>query len=130
MGEDNDGRFPDGSPVLVRYPRNRQEQVGDGLAAVCILPTVIAIARQAEGLGLVICLNAIPVGWPAALILACLMPPEKVRVAPARRPRQDMGPAVPLRDDGPSGGQRLAFEDLGGMPGHVPGRGQGSSRTG
>jgi hypothetical protein len=27
-----------------------------------------------EGFGLVICLNAIPVGWPAALILACLMP--------------------------------------------------------
>jgi hypothetical protein len=34
----------------------------------------IAIARQVEGFGLVICLNAIPVGWPAALILACLMP--------------------------------------------------------
>ena len=51
----------------------------DGLAAVYILPTVIAIARQAEGLGLVICLNAIPGGWPAALILACLMPRKKVR---------------------------------------------------
>ena len=41
-----------------------------GLAGIYILPTVIAIARQVEGLGLVICLNAIPVGWPAALILA------------------------------------------------------------
>ena len=50
-----------------------------GLAGVYILPTVIGIARQVEGLGLVICLNAIPVGWPAALILACLMPPKKVR---------------------------------------------------
>ena len=37
----------------------------DGLAAV--LPTVIGIARQVEGLGLIICLNTIPVGWPAAL---------------------------------------------------------------
>ena len=46
----------------------------DVLATVYILPTVIGIARQVEGLGLVICLNAIPVGWPAALILACMMP--------------------------------------------------------
>ena len=29
----------------------------DGLAAVYILPTVIGIARQVEGLGLVICLT-------------------------------------------------------------------------
>jgi hypothetical protein len=40
---------------------------------------VIAIARQVEGLGLVICLNAIPVGWPAALILACMMPRKQIR---------------------------------------------------
>ncbi len=45
----------------------------DGLAAAYILPTVIAIARQVEGLGLVIYLNTIPIGWPAALILACLI---------------------------------------------------------
>ena len=51
----------------------------DGLAAVYILPTVIAIARQVEGFGLVICLNAIPVGWPAALILACMMPRKQIR---------------------------------------------------
>jgi hypothetical protein len=49
-----------------------------GLAAVYILPTVIAIARQVECLGLVICLNVFPVGWPAALILACAMPPKKM----------------------------------------------------
>ena len=29
MDEDNDGRFPDDSPVLVRYPRTRQEEQGD-----------------------------------------------------------------------------------------------------
>ncbi len=29
----------------------------DGLTAVYILPTVVAIARQVDGLGLVICLN-------------------------------------------------------------------------
>jgi len=51
----------------------------DGLAGVYVLPTVIAIARQAEGIGLVICLNVIPVGWPAALFLACLMPRDQIR---------------------------------------------------
>ena len=57
----------------------------DGLAAVYIVPTVIAIDRQVEGLGLVICLNTIPVGWPAALILACLMPRREISRAPQRR---------------------------------------------
>ncbi len=60
----------------------------DGLAAACILPTVIGIARQVEGPGLVICLNVFPVGWPAALILACLMPRKEISHAPQRqRPR-------------------------------------------
>ena len=27
--EDNDGRFPDESPVEVRYPRSKQEEHGD-----------------------------------------------------------------------------------------------------
>ena len=58
----------------------------DGLAAVYILPTVIGSARQVEGLGLVICLNAIPAGWPAALILACLMPRKQMNRAPDRWP--------------------------------------------
>ena len=80
-----------GSPTTARwrfrYPRTRQHEhppphrrgpavipaviadswffwlaIIDGLIAVYILPTVIAIARQVEGLGLVICLNTIPVG--------------------------------------------------------------------
>jgi hypothetical protein len=29
MDEDNDGRFPDDSPVLVRYPRDKREEQGD-----------------------------------------------------------------------------------------------------
>ena len=29
MDEDNDGRFPDETPVEVRYPRNRGEELGD-----------------------------------------------------------------------------------------------------
>jgi hypothetical protein len=51
----------------------------DVLISVYILPTAIGIARQVEGVGLVICLNAIPVGWPAALILACMMPRKEIR---------------------------------------------------
>ena len=51
----------------------------DVLISVYILPTVIGIVRQVEGLGLVICLNTIPVGWPAALILACMMPRKEIR---------------------------------------------------
>jgi len=57
----------------------------DGLAGVYILPTVIGSVRQVEGLGLVICLNTIPVGWPAALILACMMPRREISRAPQRR---------------------------------------------
>ena len=29
MHEDNDGRFPDNSPVEIRYPRSKQEEHGD-----------------------------------------------------------------------------------------------------
>ncbi len=29
MDEDNDGRFPDDSPVEIRYPRSKQEENGD-----------------------------------------------------------------------------------------------------
>ena len=69
--------------LATRLPRSRQALadgvISDGLAAVYILPTVIGIARQVEDLGLVICLNTIPVGWPAALILACMMPRKPIR---------------------------------------------------
>jgi hypothetical protein len=63
----------------------------DGLAGVHILPTVIGIALQVEGLGLVICLNTIPVGWPAALILACLMPRKEISHAPQRQRQRPRG---------------------------------------
>ena len=56
------------------------------VAGVYILPTVIGIARQVEGLCWVICLNTIPVGWPAALLLACLMPGKEISHAPHRQP--------------------------------------------
>jgi len=40
---------------------------------------VIGIARQVEGLGLIICLNVFPVGWLAALILARLIPRKQIQ---------------------------------------------------
>ena len=55
------------------------------VTGVYVLPTVIAIARQVEGLGWVICLNTIPVGWPAALLWACLMPRKEVSPSPHRQ---------------------------------------------
>jgi hypothetical protein len=55
---------------------------------VYTLPTVIAIARQVEGIGWVICLNTIPVGRPAALLWTCLMPRKAISPGPHRqRPR-------------------------------------------
>jgi hypothetical protein len=51
----------------------------DGLAAIYLLPTVIGIIRGAESPGLVICLNMVPVAWPAALILACMMLRKQIR---------------------------------------------------
>jgi hypothetical protein len=32
------------------------------------------VFRRVESLGVVIFLNAFPVAWPAALVLACMMP--------------------------------------------------------
>jgi hypothetical protein len=60
----------------------------DGLTAVYVLPSVIATARQVEGLGLGFCLNVFPVGWPAALILARTMLRKEISHAPYwQRPR-------------------------------------------
>ena len=61
-------------PAEVADSRLSWPAIIDVVAGVYVLPTVVGIARQVEGLGWVICLNTIPVGWPVALILACLMP--------------------------------------------------------
>jgi hypothetical protein len=44
------------------------------LAVLYALPTIIALLRRAEGIAMVVILNAFPIAWPAALIAACLMP--------------------------------------------------------
>jgi hypothetical protein len=45
-----------------------------GLAALYVLPTMIAVIRQVENIRLVVILNCFPIAWPAALLLACIMP--------------------------------------------------------
>jgi len=41
-----------------------------GLAALYLLPIVIGAIRHAEGLGWIIIVNLLPMGWPAALLPA------------------------------------------------------------
>jgi len=45
-----------------------------GLTMLYIVPTLIGIFRHVESLGLVIILNLFPIAWPAALVVACMMP--------------------------------------------------------
>lgn len=44
------------------------------LAALYVLPTIIAMVRRVESIALVVFLNCFPVAWPAALVIACMMP--------------------------------------------------------
>lgn len=44
------------------------------LAALYVLPTMIAVIRRVESIGLVVFLNCFPIAWPAALLMACMMP--------------------------------------------------------
>ncbi|GLX02646.1 superinfection immunity protein [Microtetraspora sp. NBRC 16547] len=52
------------------------------LVAVYLLPTLIGVLRGVESLGLLIALNLLGgltcIGWPAALIAACMLP-KRVR---------------------------------------------------
>lgn len=52
-----------------------------GLFALYILPTIIAIIRDVEGLGWIIVLNLLPtgIGWLAALIGALALPRQEPR---------------------------------------------------
>ncbi len=37
MDEDNDGRFPDDSPIEIRYPRSKAEEQGDRATEVVVV---------------------------------------------------------------------------------------------
>ena len=45
-----------------------------GLAALYVLPTMIAVIRHVEDIPLVVIFNCLPIAWPAALLLACMLP--------------------------------------------------------
>ena len=45
-----------------------------GLGALYILPTLIAVIRQVESIAPVVFLNCFSIAWPAALVVACMMP--------------------------------------------------------
>jgi hypothetical protein len=50
-----------------------------GFAALYVLPTMIAVIRQVEDIPLVVIFNCFPIAWPAALLLACMMPRKEPR---------------------------------------------------
>ena len=50
-----------------------------GLAGLYVLPSVIAVIRHIEDTAVVVILNCFPIAWPAALIIACMMPGKKAR---------------------------------------------------
>jgi hypothetical protein len=49
------------------------------LALLYILPTLIDILRRVDGLAVVVILNLFPIAWPAALMVACMMPRREDR---------------------------------------------------
>lgn len=49
------------------------------LAALYMFPTAVALVRHAGNIKLVLILNCIPITWPAALLLACIMPRKEPR---------------------------------------------------
>ena len=44
------------------------------LAALYVCPAAIAAVRHARNIKRVLILNCIPIAWPAALVMACMMP--------------------------------------------------------
>jgi hypothetical protein len=45
-----------------------------GPRVLCVLPAVIAVFRRVENIGAVVFLHCLPIAWPAALVMACMMP--------------------------------------------------------
>jgi len=44
------------------------------LAGGYALPTIIAMVRHVESIVTVLILNLFPLAWPAALVMACMLP--------------------------------------------------------
>ena len=56
------------------------------LAVGYVLPIVIAVLRRVEDIALVVIFNLIPMGWPAALLLACTLPRRRPVTRTRRTP--------------------------------------------
>jgi Superinfection immunity protein len=67
-----------------------------GLLALYVLPSVIAVVRNVEGLGWVIVINLVPtgIGWLAALIAAFVLPRRHARPMPSLPPGADYWPVI------------------------------------
>jgi len=61
------------SAAMANRPLFRGLLIG-GLATGYALPAIIAVIRHVEDITLVVILNAFPIAWPAALVLACMLP--------------------------------------------------------
>ncbi len=87
--QDNDGRFPDESPVEVRYPRSKQARF---MLWLGIAATIGATIAYGAGYGL---LGALISAWPAVAFIGSVeIAMQQVRRA--RAPRAvTSGPAVP-----------------------------------
>jgi hypothetical protein len=67
-----------------------------GLITLYVLPSVIAVIRNVEGLGWVIVINLVPtgIGWPAALIAALVLPRRDARPMPSPPPGAGYWPVI------------------------------------
>ena len=45
-----------------------------GFGGLYVLPTVIAVFRRVENIAVVVVLTCLPIAWPAALVVACMVP--------------------------------------------------------
>jgi hypothetical protein len=71
-----------------------------GLLVLYILPSLIGVIRKVEGLGWLVVVNLIPtgIGWPAAMVLAIMLP------------RRDPPMAYPPIYHPQAPGQRLRYQ--------------------
>ncbi len=81
------------------------------LAVLYILPTLIGTLRHVDSLAVVVILNLFPIAWPAALVVACMMPRQARPLARRSRISQHRGP----RRSGVIGGGAAhgSYRDLG-----------------
>jgi len=107
------------------------------LAALYACPTAIVVVRRARNIKRVLILNCIPIAWPAALVMACIMPRKAgLRASLPASPLWTLTPVPPYGDgvsaawDAPVNGQLAQDRCCVGLsPGPSRGTGTGSMAT-